>query len=64
MRWRRGGERCRPIGNPHTRPLKHLFQEAGIPPGGAIVYRSCIGDQLAAAVAGLWVCEPFAAGPG
>jgi tRNA(Ile)-lysidine synthase len=64
VRWRRGGERCRPTGNPHTRPLKHLFQEAGIPPWRRdrlpLVY---LGDQLAA-VAGLWVCEPFAAGPG
>jgi tRNA(Ile)-lysidine synthase len=64
VRWRSGGERCRPTGNPHTRPLKHLFQEAGIPPWRRdrlpLVY---LGDQLAA-VAGLWVCEPFAAGPG
>lgn len=63
VRRRGGGERCRPTGNPHTRPLKHLFQEAGIPPWRRdripLVY---LGDQLAA-VAWLWVCEPFAAGP-
>ncbi len=64
VRWRRGGERCRPAGHPHTRPLKHLLQEAGMPPWRRdrlpLVY---LGDRLAA-VAGLWVCEPCAAGPG
>jgi tRNA(Ile)-lysidine synthase len=62
VRWRQGGERCRVRG--HTRLLKHLLQEAGIPPWRRerlpLVY---VGDRLAA-VAGLWVCEPFAAGPG
>ncbi|MGH8478805.1 MAG: tRNA lysidine(34) synthetase TilS [Gammaproteobacteria bacterium] len=64
VRWRGGGERCRPAGHSHTRPLKRLFQEAGIPPWRRdrlpLVY---LGDRLAA-VAGLWVCEPFAADPG
>jgi tRNA(Ile)-lysidine synthase len=26
------GLRCRPLGAPHHRPLKHLYQEAGVPP--------------------------------
>jgi tRNA(Ile)-lysidine synthase len=61
VRWRQGGERCRVRG--HTRPLKHLLQEAGVPPWRRermpLVY---VGDRLAA-VAGLWVCEPLATGP-
>ena len=32
VRLRLGGERCRPIGRAHRRPLKKLLQEAGIPP--------------------------------
>lgn len=62
--WRRGGERCRPAGRGHHHALKKLFQESGIPPWERgripLVY---IGDELAA-VADLWVCDPFSAGPG
>jgi len=62
--WRRGGERCRPAGRRHHHLLKKLFQESAIPPWERgripLVY---IGDQLAA-VADLWVCDPFNAGPG
>jgi tRNA(Ile)-lysidine synthase len=61
--WRVGGERCRPAGRRHRHALKKLFQEVGIPPWERgripLVY---IGDELAA-VADLWVCEPFSAGP-
>jgi tRNA(Ile)-lysidine synthase len=61
--WRHGGERCRPSGRRHHRALKKLLQEAGIPPWERgripLVY---IGAELAA-VADLWVCDPFAAGP-
>ncbi len=62
--WRVGGERCRPAGRRHRHALKKLFQEVGIPPWERgripLVY---IGAELAA-VADLWVCEPFVAGPG
>jgi tRNA(Ile)-lysidine synthase len=61
--WRRGGERCRPAGRRHHHALKKLFQEFGIPPWERgripLVY---IGAELAA-VADLWVCEPFDARP-
>ena len=64
VRFRRGGERCRPAGRAHRQTLKHLFQQYRIPPWERgripLIY---IEDQLAA-VAGLWVCEPFAATPG
>lgn len=32
VRWRRGGECIRPSGKPHTRELRLLFQEQGVPP--------------------------------
>lgn len=63
IRWRQGGESCRPAGRDHHHTLKNLFQEAGIPPWQrARIPLLYIGDRLAA-VAGLWVCEPFQAGP-
>ena len=31
VRWRRGGESLRPIGSAHTRELRLLFQELGVP---------------------------------
>jgi tRNA(Ile)-lysidine synthase len=61
--WRKGGERCIPAGRGHHHSLKKLFQEQGIPPWERdripLIY---IQDQLAM-VPGLWVCEPFQAGP-
>jgi len=61
--WRRGGERCLPAGRRQHHSLKKLFQEQGIPPWErARIPLIYIDDQLAA-VAGLWVCEPFQARP-
>lgn len=61
VRFRRGGERCRPVGRKDNHELKKLFQESGIPPWLRdripLVY---LGEQLAA-VGGLWLCEPFQA---
>lgn len=61
VRFRRGGEQCRPSGQTHHRELKKLFQERGIPPWQRdripLLY---VGDELAAVV-GYWICEPFAA---
>lgn len=59
VRFRQGGERCRPAGRGHTHELRKLFQERGVPPWQRdrlpLIY---IDDELAA-VANLWVCEPF-----
>jgi len=59
VRFRRGGERCRPWGRAHSQTLKRLFQEAGVPPWVRdrvpLVYA---GEHLVA-VGDLWVCEPF-----
>lgn len=64
IRFRGGGERCRPAGSRHTRTLKKLFQQQGLPPWerGRVPLIYIDGDL--AAVAGLWVCEPFAAREG
>ncbi len=64
VRFRRGGERCRPAGVPYTRKLKKLLQERGIPPWLReripLLY---LGEELAA-VADLFVCAPFHARDG
>ena len=62
IRFRAGGEICRPAGRAHRRPLKKWLQEFGVLPWMRerlpLVYA---GSELAA-VAGLFVCAPFAAG--
>ena len=61
VRFRRGGERCRPSARGVTKPLKRLMQELGVPPwerGGWPLLLA--GDRIAAAP-GLFVCDPFTA---
>jgi tRNA(Ile)-lysidine synthase len=64
VRFRQGGERCRPAGRGLSSALKKLFQEAEIPPWlrdrVPLVH---VGDNLAA-VAGICVCEGWQAAPG
>lgn len=64
VRFRQGGERCRPVGRGHRHLLKKLFQEYGVPPWlrdrWPLLYRN---DELLA-LPGLFVCEPFAAREG
>ncbi|MBE9516630.1 MAG: tRNA lysidine(34) synthetase TilS [Proteobacteria bacterium] len=60
LRLREGGERATLPGRDHRHALKKLYQEAAVPPWLRdrlpLIYA---GDELAA-VAGLWVFEPFA----
>jgi tRNA(Ile)-lysidine synthase len=61
VRFRRGGERCRPVGRPRSRDLKRLLQEQGVPPWE----RECLplvylGEDIAA-VGHLCICEPYGA---
>lgn len=57
VRLRRGGERIKPVGDPHTRELRDLFQQARVPPWlrarCPLIY---LDDELIA-VADLWVSE-------
>ncbi|MCL4315375.1 MAG: tRNA lysidine(34) synthetase TilS [Gammaproteobacteria bacterium] len=64
VRFRRGGERCKPVHRRETHELKKLFQEAGIPPWQRARIPLVYIDSQLAAVGGLWVCEPFQAGTG
>ena len=61
VRFRRGGERCRPANRSASAPLKKLFQEAGLEPWlrerVPLVYA---GDELAA-VGDLWINRGFEA---
>lgn len=61
VRLRQGGERIRPAGSAHHRPLKTLFQEAGVPPWERrrtpLVYAGevlvCVGER--------WIAADYAA---
>jgi len=56
LRWRQGGERCKPLGRASSQSLKKLLQEAGVPPWQRdrlpLLYA---GDALVA-VADQWIC--------
>ena len=64
IRFRAGGERCRPAGRGHHHALKKLYQEWGVPPWlrdrVPLVY---VGEELAQVV-GFCTCAPFAAAAG
>ena len=60
VRFRQGGEHCRPAGGRHSRSLKNLFQEQGIPPWRRDVLPLIYVGESLACVVGLCVCEPFA----
>lgn len=57
LRWRSGGERCRPLGRGSSTSLKKLLQERGIPPWWRdrvpLLY---LGEELLA-VGDLWLCH-------
>jgi tRNA(Ile)-lysidine synthase len=61
VRFRQGGERCRPAGRRHHHLLKKLFQENAIPPWERTRIPLIYIDNALAAVADCWDCEPFAA---
>ena len=62
VRFRRGGERFKPLNRGHNRPLKQLFQEAGIVPWMRsripLIYR----DDMIAAVGDLWINDAARSG--
>ena len=64
VRFRHGGERCRPAGRAHGRSLKKLLQESGLPSWERDRLPLLYLDDELVAVVGLWVCEPFVARPG
>jgi tRNA(Ile)-lysidine synthase len=62
VRFRRGGERVKPARRSHTHALKHLLQEAGVPPWQRDRVPLIYCGEVIAAVVGLCVCEGFQAG--
>lgn len=58
IRFRRDGDRCRPVGRP-TRPLKKLFQEAAIPPWQRYRWPLLCVSGVIVAVPGVCVCEGY-----
>lgn len=64
VRSREGGERLALSGSGRKRTLKHLLQEAGIPPWQRVGLPLLYCDDLLAAVAGIGVAHAFRAGPG
>lgn len=56
VRFRQGGERCRPRGHRDTRELKKLFQEAGVPPWERDRIPLLYCDERLVAVLGYWAC--------
>ena len=62
VRFRKGGEVCRPAGRGHRHALKNLLQEWGVPPWErSRVPLLCVNGDIAAVV-GYCVCEPYQAG--
>lgn len=61
VRFRQGGERCKPVGRGHHHSLKKLFQEWGVPPWQReqipLLY---VGEEIAQVI-GYCICEPYEA---
>ena len=55
IRFRKGGERFRPMGRLHSRPLKKWFQEAGVPPWLRARIPLLYREDALVAVGDLWV---------
>ena len=61
LRFRHGGESCRPEGKTGHTSLKKLFQQAGIPPWQRTRMPLIYVNNELAAIPGLCICEPFVA---
>lgn len=61
LRFRQGGERCRPAGRSHSQTLKRLLQDYGVEPWLRESLPLVYSNEDLVAVADLWVCEGFQA---
>ncbi len=61
LRFRQGGERCRPAGRAHSQTLKRLLQDYGVEPWLRETLPLVYSNDDLVAVADLWVCEGFQA---
>ncbi len=62
VRFRQGGEVCRPAGRGHRHSLKNLLQEWGVPPWERCRVPLLYVNEDIAAVVGYCTCEPHQAG--
>jgi tRNA(Ile)-lysidine synthase len=61
LRLRRGGERIKPLGDPHTRDVRDLFQQAQVPPWQRAACPLLYLDDELVAVADRWISARGAA---
>ena len=61
LRLRRGGERIKPLGDPHTRDVRDLFQQAQVPPWQRAACPLLYLDDDLVAVADRWISARGAA---
>ena len=61
IRYRQGGERCKPFGRDHSNSLKKLLQEYAVPPWWRDRVPLLYSDTTLVAVADLWVCDGWSA---
>ncbi len=61
IRYRTGGERCKPTGRQHSQVLKKLLQEYHLEPWLRDVVPLVYSGENLVAVGDLWVCEGYAA---
>lgn len=64
VRFRQGGERFRPMGRPHSRPLKKWLQEAGVPPWLRARIPLLYREDALVAVGDLWIADAAAESAG
>lgn len=64
VRFRRGGERCQPVGRQHSNSLKKLLQEYALEPWWRERVPLFYIDEKLVAVGDLWVCEGWQAEAG
>jgi tRNA(Ile)-lysidine synthase len=61
IRYREGGERCKPAGRAHSQTLKKLLQEYVLEPWLRDKVPLVFSDGILVAVGDLWVCADFVA---
>ena len=59
LRFRQGGERCKPAGRNHSQTLKHLLQDYGVAPWLRESLPLIYAGEALVAVADLWICEGY-----
>ena len=63
VRYRQGGERCRPVGRNHSNSLKKLLQEFALEPWWRDRIPLLFMGETLVAVGDCWICDGWQAGP-